>query len=337
MIDLNYLIRCAKDSDSGEAKGLTWEKEVIYEGSFVAPQADGSKQRFSVTEKDLHHWKKSIDEQRERGIKVDTPIGHTNDPLKSVGEIIASRVDKDSQGRWGLFLTFSFADPKYARLAKTAEVSIFSPPSWDDGLGNTYRRPIRHVAFTQEPVIPALDKFTLVASLEGEQPTMLRELAAELGIEVADDDTDETLYQKIVDAFNAGSGDEEEVGDPSEDPPEEIEMSDDEELPAEDDEEDVPADAMSLSLLRENRSMKIDKLVTERKITPAQAKHLKTKYTEKGSLSLSLKSGSDNFDDVYTTLNLGAPVITKSNSGAQRLPRNSENVLISNAESRKKG
>lgn len=331
MIDYSLLLKLTTPQAT-KVKGLTFRKEVIYVGTFSAPQPDGSRQTFSVDKADLEHWRKSVELQLENGILVDVPIGHTTNPEASRGKVVGAEVDKNSRGEDALFLHIEFADAQAAKLAKTTQVSIFSPPSWTDGTGKTYTRPLRHVALTQQPVIPKLDAFTLIASLEGDFNTMdaLKAICDAVGIEYSDTDDEATLQQLIIDAFNEGADEDPTEG---EDPELDQELGDEDPL-LEDEEDEEEETALSLSLgvrkqLIEGRKARIGLLLSERRITPAQHKHLTGKYC---GTTLKL---SDDFDSVVKTLSLGDQRHTGSRTGAQ-LPKNGDNPLRADAERRAK-
>ena len=314
MLDYNLIIQCTTEEAKGD--GLKFRKEAIYVGTFYAPTPEGGRQKFDVTEKDLKDWKASIDLQLSRGILVDVPIGHTTSPEASRGKVVGAEVAVNSRNEPALFLDIEFADEKAAQLAKTTQVSIFSPPSWTDGLGNTYSRPVRHVALTQQPVIPNLDAFTLIASLDEGTNSMefLTQIAEAIGLEVDPDADEATLTQSILDAITS----EEEPAD--EEPPMD-EMPPEEEM-------------MSLSFRTEvskGRKARVGLLLSQRRITPAQAKALESKYCAptKGALSL-----SHDFDSTLDMLALSEPRQSGSRTAAQLTP--GTNALLADAEARAK-
>ena len=299
MIDRNLYISLKSTDSDTEGAGLKWSKEVIYTGTFFAPQADGTSIKFSVTREDLDKWKQSIDLQLERGVRVDVPISHTTNPEASRGRVISAEVKPDSKDRESLWVTIEFADEKAAQLAKTTDVSLYSPPSWKDGLGNTYSRPIRHVALTQQPVIADLDAFTLVASLdEGSQPMdYLMQIADAIGLEAVDGEDEAALTARILEAIQSEETEEPEMED----------------MP-----EDMPEEGMSLSFKQEllaGRRSRIALLLSEGRINHAQRRLLEDEFCAKRSIKRSRE-----FDHAITALSLSEPRRTGSRTGAQ-LPR----------------
>jgi hypothetical protein len=125
------------------------------------------------------------------------------------------------------------------------------PHKFHDGHGNEYVRPIRHVAITDYPVVPGLDKFKPIAagfslSEEGTdmQPT-LAELATALGVEVPDGASDEEIFQAIVAAKGERVEDESGLDDEDFDLPENVDEGDDSEGDADDPEGEGEEDETS--------------------------------------------------------------------------------------------
>lgn len=155
-------------SDTGEWDGLTYEKELIYVGDF---EDKTRKLKFSVDESLVDHWLRTHDEMVKNGIDVPTPKGHTDDVESNRGKVIRVTKRLNEEGLPALFGVFKFRDKEAAKLAASANVSIYVPPEFTDGKGRRYVRPIRHVAFTDYPVIPGLGKFhAIAASLVLDQP-----------------------------------------------------------------------------------------------------------------------------------------------------------------------
>ena len=58
------------------------------------------------------------------------------------------------------------------KAVETNDVSIYVPPTYTDGKGVTYKRPITHVAVCPDPVLPGLGKFERLAASHTGVPTM---------------------------------------------------------------------------------------------------------------------------------------------------------------------
>jgi hypothetical protein len=199
--DLDTWALSNEDSD-----GLLFEKELIHVGGFIKEENSDSL-RFTVTEPALHHWKQTHDLMLANGVKVPIPIGHTTDPEKTRGELLSTRIGINSKNIPAVFGKIKFRDAEAAKLAKTADVSIYVTPDFTDGRGNKYYRPIRHVAITDYPVIPNLDKFQAIAASydglsdigpSGHAPSKLLPLAQMLGVETPDQLDDATLTEQIL-------------------------------------------------------------------------------------------------------------------------------------------
>jgi hypothetical protein len=131
-------------SESG-AVTQTYVKDLIRVGEWVMPQ---SGVKFSVTNEDLDHWVKTFETMQAAGVKVHVPSGHTDDADKNRGWVLAMFRDGDVlKGQLKIIGEDAIA------AAVRNEVSIYVPPTLTDGKGNTYERPIAHVALTPTPVI----------------------------------------------------------------------------------------------------------------------------------------------------------------------------------------
>lgn len=322
--------------------GLAFEKEVIYLGQFV--QADGV--QFRVEKSDLQHWAGQITTFNNLGIKIPLPIGHTQDPEASRGEVIGARVGTNDNNIDALFVRVAFRDAEAAQLAKSSDVSIYVPTEFRDGLGNVYKRPITHVAITDYPVVPGLSKFTpIVASLDtGKHKMSIKKLAKQLELEFDEEkDDEEQILSKIVshvDSLKASKKKAEDAVQAATTKIEKIEAS----LNAKKDPADPESkkEPMALSaaftdMYAENRRHKIDALVNAGKITPAAAEDLTKKYADTKALALSLSNDpsgkSDGFDAILEVLNKNDPVMSFSQNGRSPAQLGNSNGIGGNKES----
>lgn len=334
---------------AARSDGLTYWKELIYIGNF-RKETSSESLKFSVSESDIDQWVDIHGLFVERGIDVPLPKDHSFDVEDSRGSVLAMEKRKDSKGRIGLFGKIKFRDEEAAQLAKTAKVSIYVPPKYTDAQGNTYSHPIRHVALTDYPVINQLDGFIAASYIEGESKMPLKKLAASLGVKVKDDDDDAKISAAITAAFEdlknkPPAKEEEETSSEEED---DAEMKKKREMEAAEKKKkagDKPksVSASMLSMLEENRTNKINKLVDDGKITPAVAKGLTEQFCGKKTLTLSLVE--DGFDDGFTSmvkvLDQNEPVLLGEQTGGQHgrtvlKLSDEENPLLKNAESRAK-
>lgn len=311
--------------------GLTFQKQLIYEGQFTK---DGDK--FSVKRDHIDHWVKSFSEMEELGVEVPLPKEHTIDPELRRGTVKDLLAGFDTKGRYSLFGVIEFRDKQAADLAKTSDVSIYSQRTFETGTGEKFSNVIRHVALTDYPVIPDLgDWASIAASLtDGDNEMSLKKILSEaLDIEFADDDSDEEVAKKVKSKMSAAIKAAEEKAKPTGDGG------------GDDDEKRKELAASMGGLLgeiAESRATKIDSLVNDPKgarITKAVADRLKKEYATKDALSLSATGSiDDNFASVFDALKENEPVMKFSEStGPQTHNGESpENPLLKNATERAK-
>ena len=176
-------------------QSLVYKKEMIPVGTF---KKDGY--QWTVTEPLLQHWKKTEDRFQEKGITTPVPLEHSFDPQATRGESLGYVVEQNSKGVPALFGYLKFADDEAAKLAKTANVSVFVPPEWSDGHGEHYVRPIKHVALTAYPIIPGLGKFQAIAAsfVEGNPDMSIIAIAQQLGIQNPEQMQPEQLLMAVT-------------------------------------------------------------------------------------------------------------------------------------------
>ncbi len=283
--------------------GGLYRKELIYAGEFVK-SGGAEEMRLAVDSALMSHWVETHDRMTANGNEVPLPVQHTEDPEKRRGTVETLRLEKDSQGRDGLFAYVRFRDAEAEKLTASG-VSIYVPPMWKDGKGVTYSRPIRHVALTDYPVIPGLDKFqAIVASItEGDSGMPLKALAKALGVTIKDGDADDVMEKAIVASVKALRA--------------EITS-----LKAKKPEDKKPATiaASFITLVRDNREMKLAALVAAGNITPAVKDKLTAQYCSDGALTLSLSNdgtASDGFDAMVAALKENEPLALSEQTGAQ--------------------
>lgn len=351
-----------------DQSGLVYEKEVIYVGDFVKKTGD-DEHKFSVTEPVLDHWKNTWDQMLSNGLSVPWPVEHTDDPEKNRAKLLSSRIGVDSKGRKALFAKLKFNDISAAKLALSSDVSIYVAPSYTDGKGKTYFRPIRHVAFTDYPVIPELDGFKpIAASFVGglsmaASPAMVS-LAEKLGVPNAASLDDAQIEEAVVAAFTqmkekvegGGGGEPKPEGEPmptggqsTPQPTAPVQQQGglgqglkttivNQLLP--------PAMAASMAgLVSENRKHQIEDLVRGGNISRAMADQLIKDHTEPQALALSFKDdavvAADNaaFAKIVAAAKLNKAIDYNEKTGAQGVKLSnpalaSENPLVANAEAR---
>lgn len=315
----------------GQEEKPTYIKELIYEGDF-----ESNNLNFSVDEKMIDHWADTHRSMVDNGLSVPLPIKHTDDPEANRGRVVNMYAGHNPSGKYALYGKVEFRDAEAAKIAKTSQVSIFSPPEFTDGKGVKYTRPITHVALTDYPVIPKLQGFeSISASLVKQEAVMpLKELAAKLSLECENEDQ---LEETIVASFEATRG---EVTSRDE-----IIASKDEEIAAL--KARIPTDPLTVTashktMLRDNRVMKLDRLVGE-KISPAVKDELADIFCSEDHLTLSLSSEAGDgglFDKVLAALDKNAVVQLGDASEIISLSKEDmvnpeKNVLLADVEKRR--
>ena len=215
----NYFIQAS--TPPGELVDLdkqVYRKEVVYPGHFMKMDSDDTVEYdLTVDDSLLDHWANQFKKMKQAGIEVPLPIEHTTDPEKRRGTVVDLKKEysPDREAN-ALFAYIKFRDPETAAaLAKTSQVSLYSPPDFIDGKGVKYKRPIRHIAITDYPVIPDLRGWetvtaSLVLSENGVQSmaVTLKDALDRLGVSYPDGADDETMLGVLEEAWNASDEDE---------------------------------------------------------------------------------------------------------------------------------
>lgn len=336
---------------------LIYEKELIYEGAFVKRKTPGSNEEdilFGVDKDVIEHWKNTHDKMLSNGVEIPMPIEHTVDPTKNRAFLIKTMIKPNKKGLLALYGQTKFVNAEAAELAKKSDVSIFVPNEASDGKGNTYKFPIRHVAFTNYPVIPGLEKFQAIAAsfvpnfvtpprVGLQLSSVLVPLAIQMGIQYSENMDDTQLVQAIVGSYNKMKADMADIqqrlatGGMNLSNPIIAQMP--------------PAMIASFTrLMRENRNSKLDALVLSGNITKAARDALGQQYCNDQALSLSLSiDGNDAaFDNLLAALKHNKAVNYDPITGAQipdaialsdpskDMQNPANNVLLADADRRQK-
>ncbi len=236
MANLGYFFLCSDASfEQATLDKDVFRKELIYPGHFLKKDSKGNVEfELPVDEALIDHWARTFKKMKAKGIEVPVPIEHTTDPELRRGTVVDLKKEFNKERNApALFAYIKFRDPETAaKLSKTTQVSLFSPPDFVDGTGETFTRPIRHVALTDYPLVPALGGFekTIAASLVScsqadiykasttEGLNMISELADRLGVEYPEGASDADIMDLIESAWNSdvpmdGSDELEDLGD----------------------------------------------------------------------------------------------------------------------------
>ena len=310
-----------------------FRKEIIRAGTYVKDE-----QEFEVTHSSLKNWVRQFRAMKRNGVKVPIPLSHEDDgdSDKNQGWVHDLFVEDES-----LFMTCELIGEDAIGTAARADVSLYSPPSFKDGKGNEYTRPITHVAMTTHPVVPGLGEFVpLAASLKHKETEMdLASLGKALSLDLGDKEkAEETITAAFSQLKKDLVGEKEKRG---------IVEKERDALKAETKKDNqVEPDPTLISLAADNRQMKLKQLVEAGRITPAVSDKLKTLYLgeENKALILSLKTGTQGqFDELVMALSENDPVKLKETSGQQTVAlsdskkgNNGTNVLLADAEKRAK-
>ena len=292
------LIVAPKDCDvlSLDDTGLLFEKQHAYPGVFRMKTAKGPVD-FELTDADLALMATESQRYIDNGNQCNLPTKHTEDSEANRGHNVKWYTKTDSKGRLGLFSQTKFRDAEAAKLAKTAQTSLYCPPKFEDGAKNEYVRPIRHVALTDYPVIPGLDGFTPIAaslvidSPEDKEVSMsIQTLAANVGLKLSD----EVLADEkaVIEALELSFKEAQAVA---------TELSDYKKLnPPKAD--PIRVSKAQINMMRENRELKLSQLVGVN-ILPCVKTKLEAIFCGDATLTLSLSEDvEDNFDEVLEAL-----------------------------------
>lgn len=294
--------------------GLTFEKQVAYAGKFWHPV---ERAWFAITSKELADFEAETNRSIENGNRVTLPKQHTFDPEENRGLVTKIIRKPDSQGRDSVYAVCEFVDAEAAKLAALADVSIYAPAVWEDGKGNVYKNPIRHVALTNDPVLTGMEPFQVIAASmvpPKEKDMDMQELLAKLGIQAEPGKEADAIVEAFSQmAAKVKAMEEKQLADPPAEPNPDDEKDKNPPQP-------TPPASM-LSLLRENREMKLNSLVEKGAITRAVADDLKKSYVNDMALKLSCTQDVDpmGFDALLSALAKNDPVALGETTGAQTL------------------
>jgi len=327
-------------------KGGTYLKELVKEGTFV----DGQGRTQTFTRADLRTWTFETNRYIDNGNLPAMPIEHTKDPEQNRGSVLRVKLAKNRKGEWAIFGICKFRDAEAEKMATSVDCSVFVEPNYVDGKGNKYKAVITHLALTNYPVVSGLEGFDYIQlSLSKGKPKMASEallaLAKSMKIRTMANDDDATLSKRITKrhaqmsaklaAFKKPGADDEETDDEETDDKKPFAKK----KPVASGKKKVaasrtPAPATvpgaMLGLLRDNRKLKLSKLVDDGKISPAQEKKLVKQYCDDASLTIACsKTGADtDFDSMISILeeNTVALSLEGSKTGAQAIRLSQETV-----------
>ena len=164
---VNPIVYCSPKRQALKLSNGLYKIETIPVGAFVKDNAKAGDEHeripFEVDLNTLKHWKNTFKAMMFNGIEVPMPLNHTEDPEARRATVVDFEIEKNDSGKDSLFTIFKFKDKEAEKSLKDTRVSVFVPPKFVDGRDNEYIYPIRHVAFTDYPVIPGLSKMQPLA------------------------------------------------------------------------------------------------------------------------------------------------------------------------------
>ena len=167
-----------------------FRKELVYPGFFLKKDENGAVEfELPVDEALIDHWVATFNAFKTSGIEVPVPVEHTTDPEQRRGTVVALRKEHNSKRQGpSLYSYIKFRNAKDAQdmasgPGTSTQVSLYSPPTFTDGTGKKYVRPITHVALTDYPLIPGLEGFERLPST--------KHVAASLTFQASDTETDD--------------------------------------------------------------------------------------------------------------------------------------------------
>lgn len=319
-----------------DATSLKVRKEIMRTGSYFKA-ADGLS--FEIDTDILDHWASTCEEYLAAGNRIPVPATHYDSENPESNRGWVTGMERSGESLYAFMDLFGPDRKSIETLAAVSDVSIFVPPERVDGHGKMFVRPITHVALCTDPVIPGLEQFEVLAASHAatkKEQTMKLDLAKiSAALNITEAMTEEnaeslilsaaaTLTGKVTAAEAKVTTAETEVAT--------LKLS----------HSPKKADPVLVSLAAENRSHKLDALVSAARITPAVREKLAKHYINADTLSLSLGSGGkDGFDEIVEALKDNDPVVLGEQSGRQVLElshpgKAAVNPVVADAERRAK-
>lgn len=307
-------------------EGIRFKKEIISCGTFLV-SSNGPK--FTIGPETLDHWVNTFNLMVSNGVKVTVPPSHEATD-KNMGWVIG--LERRGDKLIGEFLLTC----KDARnIAHSNDVSLYSPPSFKDGKGNVYTRPIVHIALTPTPQIPGLGPWEEIAasrsivtlSRESKMPINWKDFSEKLGVEVTEENAVDVILSKVTELTEIIQKKEDELKTltkPTE--------------PAE-----KKLDPILLSLARENLELKLSSICPS-KICPATKDKIEKAFLSEEWLTIALSRNEGKytlFETLIEALRDNKVVPIGEHTGPQtlKLAHNlapGENPLVKDAEARAK-
>lgn len=291
-----------------------FRKELAKTGKYVH---EG--QEVELTHGALDHWVFQFSRMKKVGVKVPVAVGKhekTIHPDNNRGWLVDLFREGDS-----LFMTCKIIGEDAIAMAPRSDVSLYAPPTWADGVGNDYVRPITHVLMVTDSVVPGLsDWIPLAASLSHrkEIDMDLVLLGKALGLSLKDAEKPEemitTAHKKLRADIAERDGKLEAVGKEVE----VLKLS----LSEADGKKRPEPDPTMVGLVVDNRKLKLDGLSRAGRLLPTVREKMEKLFIGEGNgaIAMSLKSGvDDSFDAIVELFAANDPVELREQTGPQTL------------------
>lgn len=264
-------------------------KDLIRAGKYVA---NGREVSLSIA--DLDELAEQTTAYIANGNQVPVPDGHTDSATANRG--YALEVFREGDTLYGVL---EMIGDDGIKTASRSKVSINTDVNYTDGKGTTYPHVITHVALTNTPVVPDQNGFVPLAASRGGKSTRalvlslapttesnmehLTKIAAMLGVEGVESLDEAGLAAAIAKAIEAMKGMSKTATEEAEKVKAELSG-----VKASLSKQAPEPDPVLLRIAGENRTMKLDKLVADGKLTPAARDGIADVFIGKDNAGLKL-------------------------------------------------
>lgn len=334
MRPLCVTIAASKDTS---LSGKSWRKQIAYDSELFLIAPNGEPVKTPINMERMKEWHHSFQRMQQLGHTIPVPIGHTTNPKAKVAQVANLELSTDSKGRSSLFTTVVFDDDvpeKDLQAYVKADVSVFIE-DWLDSETGEVREALTHLAITNKPQIPGLDKFVMALSMdevslntltkgaavadERKISAQIQRLADRHKIDIKNAKNDDeavailetslgpslapSASQQVEEAKEAGTGTGPVKSDPGH-------SSAHGSVSASRDPRYATLANTAATQIRASRETRLNSLVTGKFATPAQLEKLKTRYLDKGKISAAIEGNTiddqnDAFDDAVAALETG--------------------------------
>jgi len=275
---------------ASDESGLLFEKELLPVSTYHKhDESTGEVISFDIDKKFLDHVVEETKRMHADGVPTKLYLNHIRDASKRRGNVTDVFIKKNEKGVDSLFAKIKFADDVAKTEGLRNDVSVSIPKVVFSGSGKQFRFSLEHVAITSNPVVPGLEGYVAIsASFEPQSGANMKAILSALGLEASDDaKKDEAAALGAIKKLKSGG-----KGDT---PP-----------AKKDDDKKGPPDLSFklpkayLAELTSSRTRRVDTLVKDNKISPAERDRLVEKYcnNERVSLDMSQDDAESAFDDL---------------------------------------